>query len=784
MSPLRRKLLREIGRRKGQFAAIVLTALLGTALFGASFDAWRNLKASYDQVFVELAMADFTVGGVGSDQRSVLAGVDGVATVTERDVAELVARVDRRAVAARLVGYPAGEPPELNRIRLQVGALPTTGSEVIVEKHLAEAFSLAPGDELSIALADGWRSVTISGVAASAEYLWPARSRQEILVPPDQWGVLFVPPALAAAAPAGTVSHQLLVGYAPGVDRSALDAQLRGAAARIGATDAFARADQPSNAALQEDINGFGEMSLMFPMLFLGVSGMAVYILLGRLVRAQRAEIGVLMALGLQRRRVLSHYLSFGLLAALAGAIPGAILGLALGGLITDLYTGTLGIPTRVINFYPETPLIGLAFATSVGLLAALVPAVRAARLTPAAAMSGASVAVGGESLVERIFPPLRALPSRWKLVVRGIGRSRARSAATIVGIMLAITLVLTSWGLLDTVEVLVDRQFNQIERQSLEAVTLGPVSAAQVDQAAAIAGVAAAEPIARLQVGLTTPSGSYGTALVGFEPNTQMHTFRAADGSALELPATGLLVGDALRSRLGVSAGDPVTITTEGGAAASATVAGFVHEPLGTYAYASLDYLRQTLGPAATDRQTQSIFVSLTPTTSKSAISAALADVTGVATVVDSDSVRRLLDQFMGLFYAFVGVMFVLGAVLAFALIYATISANVSERTVELANLRASGMSAVEIGRLISAENLLLTTIGIVPGLVVGYAGATVFMAAFSSDLFAFDLQVRPISFVMAAAAALAAVALSLWPALRAVARVDLGKVVRERAT
>jgi hypothetical protein len=56
--------------------------------------------------------------------------------------------------------------------------------------------------------------------------------------------------------------------------------------------------------------------------------------------------------------------------------------------------------------------------------------------------------------------------------------------------------------------------------------------------------------------------------------------------------------------------------------------------------------------------------------------------------------------------------------------------------------------------------------------------------MAAFSSDLFAFDLQVRPLSLLMAAAAAMAAVALSLVPTLRAVASVDLGKVVRERAT
>ena len=522
----------------------------------------------------------------------------------------------------------------------------------------------------------------------------------------------------------------------------------------------------------------------MFPLLFLGAAGMAVYVLLGRLVRSQRAEIGVLLALGLSRRRVINHYLGFGIIAALAGAIPGALLGLALGGVVTEVYTGELGIPTRVIGFYPETPLIGIAFAFVVGVVAALVPAYRASRVTPAEAMRGTSESVGSTSLIERLIPPLGRLPGRWKLVIRGIGRSRARSIATVVGIVLAVTLVLTSWGLLDTVQVLVDRQYGQIERQSFEALTLQPVDQSQISAVAAIDGVVAAEPAAQLQVGLSTAVDSYGTTLVAFQPDTSMHTFLAPDGSAQSLPADGLLVGDALRSKLHVAPGDTLTLTSADGATVQASVTGFVHEPLGTYAYASLDYVRSLLGTDATDAQVRSILVRTSDGADPASVRSALKGVPGVATVVDSQAIKSLLDQFMGLFYAFVGVMFVLGSLLAFALIYATISANVSERSVELANLRASGMSAAEIGRLITAENLLLTAIGVVPGLIVGYLGAAEFMAAFSSDLFAFDLQVRPLSFIAAALAAFAAVALSLVPALRAVRSVDLGRVVRERAT
>jgi putative ABC transport system permease protein len=786
VNPLRRKLTREIGRRRGQFGAIVVMAVLGTTLFGASLDAYRNLLASYDQVFVELGMADFTFVGTPATAQAQVAALAGVGSTAERTVADSAMRVNGKTVAVHLIGYPlADQPaPALNRVRAISGSTPASSTEVAVEKHLAEAYGLGQGSQIEVALADGWRALTVSGDVVSPEYLWPARSRQEILVPSDEWGVLYVPPAVVADAPAAASTTELLVGYAAGADRAALDAQLHGMAASLGAVDAYDRAGQPSNAALHEDINGFGEMSIMFPVLFLGAAGLAVYILLGRLVRSQRAEIGVLLALGLSRRRVINHYLSFGLLATSIGALLGAVLGVLLGGLVTELYTSELGIPARVINVYPETPLIGVLVGLLAGLLGALVPALRAARVTPAEAMRGASTGIGHASLLERVLPPLRRLPSRWKLVIRGIGRSRARSLATIVGIILSVTLVLTSWGLLDTVQVLVERQFGQIERQSLDAATLAPVDAQQLAAARALNGVAAAEAVARVPVALSTATGSYGTVLVGFQADTQMHDFLAADGSSQPLPANGLLLGAALQSRLGVDVGDAVSLSVSGASPVTATVAGFVHEPLGTYAYGSLDYLSAELGTTTVTDATRSIMVSLTSDAAKTSVEQALGSLPGVISVTNSDSLRELLNQYMGLFYVFVGAMFALGALLAFALIYATISANVSERTVELTNLRAAGMTIGEVGRTITAENLLLTALGVVPGLVVGYVSAAVFMAAFSSDLFAFDLQVRPLSFVAAALAVFVAVGLSLLPALRAVSRVDLGVVVRERAT
>jgi putative ABC transport system permease protein len=109
--------------------------------------------------------------------------------------------------------------------------------------------------------------------------------------------------------------------------------------------------------------------------------------------------------------------------------------------------------------------------------------------------------------------------------------------------------------------------------------------------------------------------------------------------------------------------------------------------------------------------------------------------------------------------------------------------AANISERVTELASLRAAGMCGGELSRVITAENVLLTLAGIVPGLVVGYVAAAEFMASFSSDLFTFELAVRPTTFLFTALGVLAAALVSQVPILRAVRRIDIAAVVRERA-
>jgi predicted lysophospholipase L1 biosynthesis ABC-type transport system permease subunit len=99
------------------------------------------------------------------------------------------------------------------------------------------------------------------------------------------------------------------------------------------------------------------------------------------------------------------------------------------------------------------------------------------------------------------------------------------------------------------------------------------------------------------------------------------------------------------------------------------------------------------------------------------------------------------------------------------------------------LATLRAAGIGRHELARMITAENALVVIAGIAPGLLVGYEVARAFMAPYSTDWYSFDLHMRTSTPVLAALAMVLVALASQLPGLRAVRRIDIARVVRERS-
>jgi len=159
------------------------------------------------------------------------------------------------------------------------------------------------------------------------------------------------------------------------------------------------------------------------------------------------------------------------------------------------------------------------------------------------------------------------------------------------------------------------------------------------------------------------------------------------------------------------------------------------------------------------------------------------LTNLPNVAAVLDSNALLQMVQSFMGLFYALVAVMLAFGGLMAFALMFNTMSVNISERQTELAYLSANGVSRAGLLRMVGYENVILTALGIAPGLVVGYFVAKLFMASYSSDLFRFDLHMAVMTPVYSALLVLAVGVIAQLPAFRLITRLDIGRVIRDRS-
>jgi putative ABC transport system permease protein len=219
--------------------------------------------------------------------------------------------------------------------------------------------------------------------------------------------------------------------------------------------------------------------------------------------------------------------------------------------------------------------------------------------------------------------------------------------------------------------------------------------------------------------------------------------------------------------------------------------IAGFVDEPMGTRLYMDRDLLIRTLDSATppvpvemlTDPRITSVASVFVTDADRDQVIERIESRDEVATVIDDRALYDLIQQFMAFFYAFVGMMLIFGGAMAFALIFNTISVNIAERSGEYATMRANGLSQRRIGMLITGENLLLTLIGIVPGLVIGYLAAAALMSSYTSDMLQFGLELRPSTLVFAALAMIAVTLLSMIPGIRSVGRLDIAEVVRERS-
>lgn len=500
-------------------------------------------------------------------------------------------------------------------------------------------------------------------------------------------------------------------------------------------------------------------VAAVFPVFFFLVAALVCLTTMTRMVEEQRTQIGVLKSLGYKKSSIAFKYLVY----ANSACISGSLFGLCVGYIVFPtvimktyriLYTE---IPLR-LDFNIEYALIS-SIAAIVCISAATIWAcVRELSEVPAELIRPKAPAKGKKVFLERIRPLWKRLSFTQKVTARNLIRYKKRFFMTVIGIGGCTALLLTGFGLSDSINGIVGKQFEDLQSTDL---MISIKSQASVDDASLnqflTTEMSESVYIRQTTVDAVCGNETFSVYLVVPEDADKMNDFMTfrhrVGGESVTFPnADGVLVTEKMASKLGLEKGDTFTLKSGDEEGVEVSVGDICENYVYNYVYMSADAYTACFGSEPEYNMVWGKYLSdLTPQQEEVLCQRALQldQVEGVTSLSQTrDSVS---DMLQGL-NAVVVLIVICASALAFIVLYNLTNINITERIREIATIKVLGFRDKEVNAYVYRENVVLTVIGMVVGLVLGvFLHAFVIVTA-EVDMVMFVRTISPWSYVFAA--------------------------------
>jgi putative ABC transport system permease protein len=786
VSALDRKLLRDLWRMRGQALAIALVLAAATATFVLSTSVHGSLTETRDAYYTRNNFAD-VFAEMTRAPRSVVARVAGVPAV-QRAEGSIVqfATLDfpgrSEPVRALIASINEQTGSQLNRVTLREGRLPRQGEagEVVADEAFASANALGIGDRVDALIYGTRQRLTIVGIGLAPNYIY-ALPPGDLIPDNTRFGIFWMgEKALEAATDRTEAINALSVTLRRGATEDDAIRRIDAILAPYGGTGAYGREDHMSHAFLDNELMQLDAMTTVIPPVFLIVSTFLVYIVLGRMIRTERSQIGLLKAFGYSDVAIGWHYLKFALAVAVLATLMGTLGGVWMGRAMTGLYAEYYRFP--FLNYHISSPVFFGAAALSLGAaaLGAFGGIYNAVRLSPAVAMSPPPPPVYRSGFVEQAGHKA-GFTAIGHMIVRHIARWPGRSAVTVFGVALSAALLFATLQFLDASRTMVDSFFLRGQRQDLTVTFVEPRNEDVLHELRQLPGVLRVEPTRALAVKLSHGNRTERSAIESAAPESRLTARIDADGSEIDLPPAGLMLSRQLADQLRVGAGDRVHVELLGGRRTEAflPVARIVEEFIGARAYAA----EATLESLARDASPVGAALLAIDPAAQEAILGELKEMPAVLGVTERDASVRLFEQTIDEnLYTMLFFYIAFASAIAVGVVYNSARILFAEREHELATLRVLGYFRSEVGVVLLGEVALLIAASVIPGCVIGTWMAQLMTEMFSSDLFRLPFAPSRASYGWAIVIVLtAATATAFLVALR-VSRLDMVAVLKAR--
>lgn len=523
------------------------------------------------------------------------------------------------------------------------------------------------------------------------------------------------------------------------------------------------RDDSAGYSSYGDNVGKVAALSKIFPVFFFVVALLVALTTMTRLVEEKRSEIGTLKALGYGNGAIFFEYLGYGLAASILGSLLGFRVGFV-------LFPKAISSAYGMMYFLPEliTPIrreivMWVAPVTIGSIIAATLAAAWSECVSnPAALMQPKAPPAGKRIWLEHIGFIWKRLPFIRKVTFRNLFRYMKRFLMTVVGVAGCTALLVTGFGLKDSINDIVDKQFGEIYRYELTMMITDPDEAENDETLRSFltSGGYVSSYVLCSQLNGKAEAGRDSEPLTmvvpedteGFDREVLLRD--RVSGETVEFPADGAVLTEKMCEKLGIRVGDTVTIEDGDGVRGSVEVKGITENYVTSYAYMSAETYERTFGKeleptlilaTLSDRGTGGM-------SDSDITSAALAS----SSVIYARTSRSLRTTFADSIKSIDGVILVLilaAGLLSIVVLYNLINVNICERSKELATLKVIGFYERETRAYIFRETDILSIIGSLVGLLVGNRLHAFVVKTVEVDQVMFGRNIYPASYLYAVA-------------------------------
>lgn len=823
-----KNLLREIKRTFTKFLSIFAICALGVAFFAGIRATSPDMKEAGDRLYNTYNLSDISVistSGLTADNIRDLESIEGIQAVRASLFVDAMARgtgekeknlrlysmpIKLKSEYAPLIdlipdyGIDTSPEYEMNGVEIVSGRMPLNDTETALDYTLEGSLVKQLGDEITLTTSGGTVTLRVVGFIRSPMYISMFERGTSSIGNGTSDGFAYASGNAISSLGTKLPVMSLLNTYYTRADivisgKEGLSAYSDEYEALVNeVTDRIEdyastqsgtwyiqdRSGNPGYSDYSENTDRIAAVGDVFPLIFFIVAALVCLTTMTRMVEEQRIEMGTMKALGYGGWQIAMKYAVYAMSACISGGVVGAIIGFKLfpyvimKGYSIMYYLGKLETPYRADIAFMA--IAAMAVCTAAATFSACYASLRE---VPATLMRPKAPKAGRRVLLEKIPFIWKKLSFTSKVTVRNLFRYKKRFFMSVIGIAGSGALLVTAFGLNDSIFGIIEKQFGDIWQMDVQAYVYEAMPLADMQE---LLGKNPANDdfdsvMFCLDSQMECKNGGKsqsGVHLLGVESAGSMagRINLHNGGAPVTLDDSGVVVTAKLAETLSIKVGDEINMRT-GGEDHLMRVIGVADNYVYHYVYITAAYYETVFGKAMLYNGFMGNLKDGLTDGTMDAMSTQLLSDSRMYTVRTIESIYDSVWDSLSILNYVVLVLILGSGMLTFVVMLNLTNINIGERMRELATLRVLGFYDKEMYAYIFRENNALSVIGAFVGLVFGKIMHLFVIRTCEVDMVMFVRSAKPLSYVYAFALTIAfslIVNLLMRPKVRAIDMVE----------